>query len=402
MESVEVERTSESRQTRCRSHRRPDKAIYIPRAMRERAPLPTQALPATPAPTQPTPPSTALPSQLATPTQPTPPPTALPSQLATPTQPTPPPTALPSQVATPTQPTPPPTALPSQLATPTQPTPPPTALPSQVATPTQPTPPPTALSSQLATPTTVSPTQLGPSHPSLGVSEESCPAPLANHQPASDALLGDPADSAIPAHSDLGPWEQTMSYFVAMTLDDESDNAGGSFGSAQPEAQLQTEGAKDSGDYLQEISGQLTEADFTIENVHSDYSGYETLWISPGEFAHVIEIYDFPAAFKTDDLLDAFTQFSEGGLKIKWVDNTHALGVFSSESAALQALCMQHPLVKVRSLYEASKKSKGKALRRAEFLQPVKERPRTDTAVARRMVTRALGLPKPVLRGKRC
>ncbi len=27
-----------------------------------------------------------------------------------------------------------------------------------------------------------------------------------------------------------------------------------------------------------------------------------------------------------------------------------------------------------------------------EFIQPVKERPRTDTVVARRMVTRALGL----------
>ncbi|MED6241799.1 hypothetical protein ATANTOWER_027174 [Ataeniobius toweri] len=77
-------------------------------------------------------------------------------------------------------------------------------------------------------------------------------------------------------------------------------------------------------------------------------------------------------------------------MKIKWVDNTHALGVFSSEAAALHALSICHPLLKTRALSEGSKKAQGKAIRRAEFIQPVKERPRTDCAVAKRMVTRAL------------
>ncbi|KAJ8347045.1 hypothetical protein SKAU_G00284460 [Synaphobranchus kaupii] len=311
MESSKGGRMSETRQTRSRSHRHPDKAIYVPRAMRERV----------------------------------------------------------------------------GQGSPTLPT---------VATPTPQTPP------------TIDSTGCSLS---LSASEESCPdtpegpAPTANQDPASDCteeLLGDPEDLPGPADSGHCSWEQTMSYFVAMSLDDQLDDGSGSFSSTHPEVQLQMEDAKDFGDYVQEISGQLKEADFTIESVHSDYSGYENLWIGPGEFSHVVEIYNFPAIFKTEDLLDAFAEFSEGGLKIKWVDNTHALGVFSSESAALQALSIQHPLLKVRSLYEGSKKSKGKALRRAEFIQPVKERPRTDTAVARRMVTRALGLPKPVPRGKRC
>ncbi|KAJ8388643.1 hypothetical protein AAFF_G00132080 [Aldrovandia affinis] len=299
-------RTPETRQTRSRSHRRPDKAIYVPRAMRERA---GQGSPGPPAPAKPAPPA---------------------------------------------------------------------------------------------------PPDIGSTGCSLSLStsDESCPettealAPAACQEPPSDSadeLLGDPEDLG-----GLCPWEQTVSYFVAMSLDDRFDFGKSSCSPAHPDTPLQTEGETDSQDYIGEIAAQLKEADFTIESVHSDYSAYENLWIAPGEFTHVIEIYDIPAIFKTDDLLDAFAEFSGGGLKIKWVDNTHALGVFSSESAALQALCLQHPLVKVRTLYEGSKKSKGKALRRAEFIQPVKERPRTDTAVARRMVTRALGLPKPDPCGKRC
>ncbi|KAG7259607.1 hypothetical protein CRUP_002584, partial [Coryphaenoides rupestris] len=86
-----------------------------------------------------------------------------------------------------------------------------------------------------------------------------------------------------------------------------------------------------------------------IEHVRNDYSAFETT----GDFHHVIEMYDFPAMFKTEDLVDAFTGYSDGGMKITWVDDTHALAVFSSETA--------------------------------EFIQPVKERPKTDAAVARRM-----------------
>lgn len=149
----------------------------------------------------------------------------------------------------------------------------------------------------------------------------------------------------------------------------------------------------DTDDVTEEIKAHLKEGlTISIEHIHNDYSSYENVVMNSDEFAHVIEIYDFPSVFKTDDLLDAFAEYSDGGMKIKWVDNTHALGVFSNESAALHALSICHPLLKTRALADGSKKAKGKAIRRAEFIQPVKERPRTDCAVARRMVTRALGL----------
>lgn len=47
----------------------------------------------------------------------------------------------------------------------------------------------------------------------------------------------------------------------------------------------------------------------SIEQAHSDYSIYENVCIDLDGFGHVIEIYDFPAMFKTDDLLDAFTEY---------------------------------------------------------------------------------------------
>ena len=59
-----------------------------------------------------------------------------------------------------------------------------------------------------------------------------------------------------------------------------------------------------------QIKAHLKEAvSFSIEHVHNDYFIYENVCINPYDFRHVIEIYDFPAMFKTDDLLDAFTEY---------------------------------------------------------------------------------------------
>lgn len=176
--------------------------------------------------------------------------------------------------------------------------------------------------------------------------------------------------------------EQTESCFAEMTLEENEKSE------EDPEIVSYRK-------VKEEIKAHLREAaTVTIEHVHNDYSVFVDVCININldEFRHVIEIYDFPALFKTEDLLDAFIENSDGGMKIKWIDNTHALGVFSSESAAIQALALCHPLLKTRALAEGSKKAKGKAIRCAEFIQPVKERPKTDCAVAQRMVTRALGL----------
>ncbi|KAK6468402.1 R3H and coiled-coil domain-containing protein 1 [Huso huso] len=203
-------------------------------------------------------------------------------------------------------------------------------------------------------------------------------------------------ETAVPAHSNsswMKKYGQTADYFIAMSLDDKQEDHDRSADTASKHAEDSEDDYE--GYFLKEITAYLKEADeVSIEHAQCDYSCYGNPRIEPTEFGHVIEIYDFPAVLKTEDILDAFADFSEGGLKIMWVDNTHAMGVFSSETAASQALTIQHPLLKARCLSKATKQSKGKALRRAEFMQPVKLRPRTDTVVAKRMVTRALGLQK--------
>lgn len=211
--------------------------------------------------------------------------------------------------------------------------------------------------------------------------------------------------------SEAGPcpwppaWDQTVSYFMAMTLGKQVEEE------RPEEKNMESRGISavplgipedGTADFRDEIMAHLREVGLvSMEHAHNDYSSFENVWINQDEFAHVIEIYDFPAIFKTEDLLDAFTDYSEGGIKIKWVDNTHALAVFSSESAALHALSLHHPLIKTRTLSDGSRKAKGKAVRQAEFLQPVKDRPQTDSAVAKRMVTRALGLHKGPIQTQR-
>ncbi|NXN36235.1 R3HC1 protein, partial [Rhinoptilus africanus] len=143
---------------------------------------------------------------------------------------------------------------------------------------------------------------------------------------------------------------------------------------------------------LAEIAGYLTVKDISIEKISIDYSSYGEAQLGEGDFGHVTEIYDFAPSLKTENLLEAFADFHESGFKIQWVDDTHALGIFSSPSAASQALGRRYPSLKIRPLIHATKQSKIRALQRPKLLHFAKERPQTDTAVAKRLVTRALGL----------
>ncbi|NWZ40163.1 R3HC1 protein, partial [Brachypodius atriceps] len=142
---------------------------------------------------------------------------------------------------------------------------------------------------------------------------------------------------------------------------------------------------------LAEIVGNLTVKDVSVERISVDCCSYGEPQLSEGDLGHVTEIYDFPSALKTEDLLGIFADFHESGFKIQWVDDTHALGIFSSLSTASQALGRRYPCLKIRPLIHASKQSKAKALQRPKLLQLGKERPQTDTAVARRLVSHALG-----------
>lgn len=140
------------------------------------------------------------------------------------------------------------------------------------------------------------------------------------------------------------------------------------------------------------ITANLTEKEIEIEKIHLDTSAFTEELPGERDLTHLVEIYDFKPTLKTEDLLATFSEFQEKGFKIQWVDDTHAIGIFPCPASALEALAKDFSVLKIRPLTQGTKQSKLKALQRPKFLRLAKERPQTDSAVARRLVARALGL----------
>uniref|UniRef100_H0VF71 R3H domain and coiled-coil containing 1 n=1 Tax=Cavia porcellus TaxID=10141 RepID=H0VF71_CAVPO len=140
-----------------------------------------------------------------------------------------------------------------------------------------------------------------------------------------------------------------------------------------------------------QITANLTEKEIEIEKAQLDASCFVEELPGEKDLAHVVEIYDFDPVLKTEDLLATFSEFQEKGFKIQWVDDTHALGIFPCLASATEALTKEFSILKIRPLKEGTKQSKLRALQKLKLLQLVKERPQTDTVVARRLVARALG-----------
>ncbi|XP_050814729.1 coiled-coil domain-containing protein R3HCC1L isoform X8 [Gopherus flavomarginatus] len=152
---------------------------------------------------------------------------------------------------------------------------------------------------------------------------------------------------------------------------------------------------------LQELSGGEKPRS-RLQEPRFDYSGWQPeLDLSDSELPHVIEIYDFPQDFGTADLLRVFCSYQKKGFDIKWVDDTHALGIFSSPVAARDALSSRHVMVKTRPLAQGTRAAKAKARACADLLQPAKERPETSAALARRLVIGALGVRSNQSRAER-
>ncbi|XP_007949041.1 R3H and coiled-coil domain-containing protein 1 [Orycteropus afer afer] len=148
----------------------------------------------------------------------------------------------------------------------------------------------------------------------------------------------------------------------------------------------------DYSELLQEITHNLTEKEIEVEKIYVDMSSFVEELPGEKDFGHVVEIYSFEPALKTEDLLAVFSEFQEKGFKIQWVDDTHALGIFPCLASAAEALSRDFSVLKIRPLTQGTKQSKLKALQKPKLLQLAKERPQTNTAVARRLVARALGL----------
>ncbi|XP_041840050.1 coiled-coil domain-containing protein R3HCC1L [Melanotaenia boesemani] len=127
----------------------------------------------------------------------------------------------------------------------------------------------------------------------------------------------------------------------------------------------------------------------------------EDIDLTEDEISHIVEIYDFPADFKTEDLLKLFQCYQQRDFDIKWIDDTHALGLFSSPIAAREALRSKHPLMKLRPLSKSSSATKAKARSCSEYLLPAKERPQTSAALARKLVIGALGVKSNLTKEQR-
>jgi len=168
---------------------------------------------------------------------------------------------------------------------------------------------------------------------------------------------------------------------------------------AQPESPEVVVALVPTRDVTDQVVNEITTAvgGVQIETPAVDYKSFQTSdsTINIDQFGHVIEIYDFPQQMKTNDLMAAFHAFTSRW-DIKWVDDTHALGVFSSAEVAAEALAMRHPNIKSRPLNMATPQSKCKARAVCEFLLPYKPRPATSTAPARRLLQWALGSDKKV------
>ncbi|XP_025407747.1 uncharacterized protein LOC112681679 [Sipha flava] len=126
-----------------------------------------------------------------------------------------------------------------------------------------------------------------------------------------------------------------------------------------------------------------------VKCAKEDYRNHQTMEERSGDGECVIEVYGFSSDLKTVDLMNQFAAFRKKHFEIIWVNDTHALAVFESPFLADQALNTPFALVKTRPLKNAIKESKLKA----ETVTPLPAtRPKTCSAMARRLVSSALGL----------
>ena len=129
----------------------------------------------------------------------------------------------------------------------------------------------------------------------------------------------------------------------------------------------------------------------------TDFLALESGCVSANDqaFKRVIEMGDFPKELKTTDLENVL--HSNVKIKnyydLKWVDDTHALVIFTDELTAAQALAILDPQIKFRPFYLAcdASKSRGKSISIEPSVK--KTRPDTSTVMARRLLSRALNNP---------
>jgi len=156
----------------------------------------------------------------------------------------------------------------------------------------------------------------------------------------------------------------------------------------------------DTGDLLRpDALEELTLAVGSVQIIHPHAEAYNFVEADSHDedLTHVIEVYEFPASLKTEDLFIALTRAgSTPDFSLKWVDDTHALAIYNNPYAAVDALSTPNGVVKLRPISQATKESRNCARRISSSLQPFKPRPATSATLAKRLVSTALGIKNTV------
>ncbi|XP_066924205.1 enolase-phosphatase E1-like [Clytia hemisphaerica] len=142
-----------------------------------------------------------------------------------------------------------------------------------------------------------------------------------------------------------------------------------------------------------------------IENAEGiDYLNFtptKNIELDQGEFGHIVEIFDFSPYLKNQDIFNAMNSAGIKDYNLTWVDDTHALAVFGSQSAAHSAIKQYVPVLQMRQVVNGSRASKSKARDLKEVLLPFKKRPESTGMVARNLVAGALGIRTNVSKEQR-
>ncbi|XP_056427165.1 golgin subfamily A member 6-like protein 24 isoform X2 [Hyla sarda] len=112
---------------------------------------------------------------------------------------------------------------------------------------------------------------------------------------------------------------------------------------------------------LTEINSHVCEKDVHIQPLRGDFSEFSDVQVDRGRFGHVIEVYGFSSELSAEDLMEPFKEYRNRGFRLQWVDQSHALGIFSSPEDAYAASSQMHPAMKFRPLSQGSRQSKFRA-----------------------------------------
>ena len=146
-----------------------------------------------------------------------------------------------------------------------------------------------------------------------------------------------------------------------------------------------------------EVPKNCAEAAVVEEGKKIDYYKWEPREVDSleeEEYAHIIEIYECPIEFKNENIFGAFREvLGNQEFDLKWVDDTHCIGVFPNAVLAANALKLNSSFfIKTRPISKASAESRRKAQRLVNYLKPYKPRPQTTSFVASKLISASLGM----------